>query len=109
MIYSSASRTLRNFCQWQHIHNEISDSHPYHYDTAILLTRQNLCRMSNSCDTLGLAQLAQICDTGSSCAVVEDNGLSAAFTIAHELAHVWVIIDNIKLNLIIRQILLENI
>ncbi|UYV65717.1 ADAMTS9 [Cordylochernes scorpioides] len=36
----------------------------------------------------GLAQSGMVCDEASSCAIVEDNGLSAAFTIAHELGHV---------------------
>jgi hypothetical protein len=44
--------------------------------------------MPKTCDTLGLAQSGQICDASASCAVIEDNGLSAAFTIAHELGHV---------------------
>ncbi|CAG2100309.1 unnamed protein product [Medioppia subpectinata] len=88
VIHTSASKTLRHFCRWQHMHNEANDSHRYHYDTAILLTREDLCRMPNTCDTLGLAQSGQICDATASCAVIEDNGLSAAFTIAHELGHV---------------------
>ncbi|EPB74850.1 thrombospondin type 1 domain protein [Ancylostoma ceylanicum] len=29
-----------------------------------------------------------MCDAGKSCAIIEDNGLSAAFTIAHELGHI---------------------
>lgn len=45
--------------------------------------------MSRSfCDTLGLAHSGQMCEPSSSCAIVEDNGLSAAFTIAHELGHI---------------------
>lgn len=39
-----------------------------------------------NCETLGLAELGSICKT-SSCAIVQENGLSAAFTIAHELGH----------------------
>ncbi|GIY24193.1 hypothetical protein CEXT_451302, partial [Caerostris extrusa] len=35
-----------------------------------------------------LAQSGMVCNSESSCAIVEDNGLSAAFTIAHELGHV---------------------
>lgn len=102
-MFGSAQSTLRRFCQWQYKYNFPSDDHPLHYDTAILLTRRDLCRTiagkeankfedrfkSNvSCDTLGLAHSGQICDRESSCAIVEDNGLSAAFTIAHELGHV---------------------
>ena len=38
----------------------------------------------------GLAELGTMCDMHRSCSINEDNGLSAAFTIAHELGHVWV-------------------
>lgn len=119
--YGSAHKTLRHFCRWQFEHNHPADDNPLHYDTAILLTKIDLCskndynsnhhnnEMDNhdhhhyyydwqnrrtmtkkprsSCDTLGLAHSGQICDPETSCAIVEDNGLSAAFTIAHELGH----------------------
>lgn len=54
-----------------------------------LLRREQICRNANQmkCDTLGLAELGTMCRP-SSCAIVQDNGLSAAFTIAHELGHV---------------------
>ncbi|XP_054721410.1 A disintegrin and metalloproteinase with thrombospondin motifs 9-like [Uloborus diversus] len=85
IIFPSASKTLRNFCRWQ---QEFNDPQGFHHDTAILLTREDLCRHSKTCDTLGLAQSGMACDKESSCAVIEDNGLSAAFTIAHEIGHV---------------------
>ncbi|XP_027202897.2 A disintegrin and metalloproteinase with thrombospondin motifs 20-like isoform X2 [Dermatophagoides pteronyssinus] len=117
--YGSAHKTLRHFCRWQYEHNHHDDKHQLHYDTAILLTKIDLCSKndynpnpnhhhhhhhndndyrrttttstsstrSSSCDTLGLAHSGQICDPETSCAIVEDNGLSAAFTIAHELGH----------------------
>ncbi|CAG0917324.1 unnamed protein product, partial [Notodromas monacha] len=86
----SASEMLRSFCLWQHQHNVVDDSSPQHHDTAILLTRENICRnpFLRKCDTLGLAELGNMCDHQSSCSIVQDNGLSAAFTIAHELGHV---------------------
>ena len=92
----SAQSTLRRFCHWQYAHNKADDNDPMHYDIAILLTRRDLCRKTNdnqpssrtSCDTIGLAHSGQICDPTSSCAIVEDTGLSAAFTLAHELGHV---------------------
>lgn len=101
--FGSAHKTLRNFCRWQYQHNQESDEHPSHHDTAIFLTKIDLCINKNeinyneidrswtksSCDTLGLAHSGQICDPESSCAIVEDNGLSAAFTIAHELGHLY--------------------
>ncbi|RWS30159.1 disintegrin and metalloproteinase with thrombospondin motifs gon-1-like protein [Leptotrombidium deliense] len=88
LINASASKKLRHFCKWQNMHNTDDDGHPSHHDVAILLTREDLCRMPSTCDTLGLAQSGKICDPSSSCAIVEDNGLPAAFTIAHELGHV---------------------
>lgn len=53
------------------------------------LFREQICRNANQkkCDTLGLAELGTMC-LERSCAIVQDNGLSAAFTIAHELGHV---------------------
>jgi hypothetical protein len=94
IISNSAAKTLRHFCRWQHLRFMDSQrrNHPnakkmMSYDASILMTREDLCRLPQSCDTLGLAQLGQICNTASACAVIEDNGLSAAFTIAHELAH----------------------
>ncbi|KAG4076388.1 hypothetical protein HA402_005831 [Bradysia odoriphaga] len=77
-----ASEMLSSFCKSVQL-----DS--LHYDTALLLTREQICRSANEqkCDTLGLAELNTMCKRAS-CAVVQDNGLSAAFTIAHELGHV---------------------
>ncbi|XP_026471997.1 A disintegrin and metalloproteinase with thrombospondin motifs 9-like [Ctenocephalides felis] len=79
----SASNMLRGFCS-SHRKNRLP------HDTAILLTRENICRSPHhkKCDTLGLAELGTMCQPKSSCAIVQDNGLSAAFTIAHELGHV---------------------
>ncbi|XP_066997259.2 A disintegrin and metalloproteinase with thrombospondin motifs 4 isoform X2 [Anabrus simplex] len=87
---TSATALMRSFCSWQRKHNPYDDSHPKHHDTALLLTRENICRSPSEykCETLGLAELGTMCDTNSSCAIVQDNGLSAAFTIAHEIGHV---------------------
>ncbi|XP_055684696.1 A disintegrin and metalloproteinase with thrombospondin motifs 20 isoform X2 [Lutzomyia longipalpis] len=79
----SASSMLAEFCKLkQRYHN-------FQHDTALLLTREQICRNANEtkCDTLGLAELGTMCRT-TSCSLVQDNGLSAAFTIAHELGHV---------------------
>ncbi|XP_078001337.1 A disintegrin and metalloproteinase with thrombospondin motifs 9-like [Glandiceps talaboti] len=88
-IISNAASTLRNFCLWQQSQNKGDDSDPTHADTAVLLTRQDICRSSTKCDTLGLAELGTMCDPYRSCSIIEDNGLSAAFTIAHEVGHVF--------------------
>ncbi|XP_044137668.1 A disintegrin and metalloproteinase with thrombospondin motifs 8 [Bufo gargarizans] len=78
---------LRNFCKWQQSYNPASDRHPDHYDTAILITRQDFCG-HDSCDTLGVADIGTVCEPSKSCSVIEDDGLQAAYTLAHELAHV---------------------
>ncbi|XP_077568981.1 A disintegrin and metalloproteinase with thrombospondin motifs 1 [Stigmatopora nigra] len=86
-VSSNAAMTLRNFCQWQKQHNPPSDRHPQHYDTAMLFTRTDLCG-AHSCDTLGMADVGTVCDPDRSCSIIEDDGLQAAFTVAHELGHV---------------------
>nr|XP_050844302.1 A disintegrin and metalloproteinase with thrombospondin motifs 9 isoform X2 [Vespula vulgaris] len=80
---------LNQFCRWQKINNPDKPS-PEHHDVALLLTRQNLCLNPGGkrCDTLGLAELGKMCSPDASCAIVQDNGLAAAFTIAHEIGHV---------------------
>lgn len=87
-VSSNAAMTLRNFCKWQRQHNPPSDRHPEHYDTAVLFTRTDLCG-AHSCDTLGMADVGTACDPDRSCSIIEDDGLQAAFTVAHELGHVF--------------------
>ncbi|XP_026672200.1 A disintegrin and metalloproteinase with thrombospondin motifs 9-like [Ceratina calcarata] len=85
----AASDMLSNFCRWQKAQN-LSELRHERYDTALLLTREDLCYNADEkyCDTLGLAELGRMCDPRSSCAIVQDNGLAAVFTIAHEIGHV---------------------
>ncbi|KAK6485415.1 A disintegrin and metalloproteinase with thrombospondin motifs 1-like [Huso huso] len=87
-VSSNAALTLRNFCKWQRQHNPPHDRHPEHYDTAILFTRQDLCG-AHTCDTLGMADVGTVCEPERSCSIIEDDGLQAAFTTAHELGHVF--------------------
>ncbi|KAK2492449.1 hypothetical protein MC885_010158 [Smutsia gigantea] len=89
VISFNAATTLRNFCLWQQTQNVLDDTHPSHHDTAVLITREDICGAREKCDTLGLAELGTLCDPLRSCSVSEENGLSAAFTIAHELGHVF--------------------
>ncbi|KAK6467893.1 A disintegrin and metalloproteinase with thrombospondin motifs 8-like [Huso huso] len=86
-VSSNGGLTLRNFCAWQRHFNPPSDRHPEHYDTALLFTRQDICG-HQSCDTLGVADVGTMCDPNRSCSVIEDDGLQASFTAAHELGHV---------------------
>nr|XP_056702477.1 A disintegrin and metalloproteinase with thrombospondin motifs 20 [Euleptes europaea] len=88
-ISFNAATTLRNFCLWQQAQNVLDDTYPSHHDTAVLITREDICRAREKCDTLGLAELGTMCDPLRSCSISEENGLSAAFTIAHELGHVF--------------------
>ncbi|RMB98977.1 hypothetical protein DUI87_24522 [Hirundo rustica rustica] len=55
----------------------------------VIHNEQDICRAHEKCDTLGLAELGTVCDPYRSCSISEDNGLSTAFTIAHELGHVF--------------------
>ncbi|XP_034024964.1 A disintegrin and metalloproteinase with thrombospondin motifs 8-like isoform X2 [Thalassophryne amazonica] len=86
-VSSNGGVALRNFCVWQQFFNPPSHRHPEHYDTAVLFTREDICGQ-NSCDTLGVADVGTMCDPKRSCSVIEDSGLQAAFTAAHELGHV---------------------
>ncbi|XP_023648462.1 A disintegrin and metalloproteinase with thrombospondin motifs 8-like isoform X2 [Paramormyrops kingsleyae] len=86
-VSSNGGVTLRSFCAWQQLFNPPSQRHPEHYDTALLFTREDICG-HQSCDTLGVADVGTMCDPKRSCSVIEDNGLQAAFTTAHELGHV---------------------
>ncbi|KAF7997831.1 hypothetical protein HCN44_009229 [Aphidius gifuensis] len=60
-ITVNADKTLYNFCKWQLKLNPGDDTHPNHHDVAILPDR--------------------------SCSVNEDNGITLAHTITHELGH----------------------
>ncbi|MGH0133046.1 UNVERIFIED_CONTAM: hypothetical protein FKN15_036208, partial [Acipenser sinensis] len=50
--------------------------------------RKDTPNKNATCDTSGLAELGTVCDPYRSCSISEDNGLSTAFTVAHELGHV---------------------
>ncbi|CAF4353399.1 unnamed protein product [Rotaria sp. Silwood2] len=85
-----AADILGRFCKWQKDYNT-----PGTYDAAVLLTRTPLCNKraknvtDSKCDTLGLTELGTMCNYTSNCAVVRDNGFATAFTIAHEIAHLF--------------------
>jgi ssRNA-specific RNase YbeY (16S rRNA maturation enzyme) len=82
-ISSEGEKTLESFCKWQNAQNSKDVGH---HDTAILLTRQDLCS-DGSCGLLGLAYVASVCVPENSCAVNEDNGLQLGVTITHEIGH----------------------
>lgn len=87
-ITINADKTLYNFCKWQQKMNPVDDSHPNHHDVAILVTREDICSRANTpCSTLGVAHVAGMCQPDRSCSVNEDNGITLAHTITHELGH----------------------
>lgn len=87
-ITINADKTLYNFCKWQQKLNPGDDSHPNHHDVAILVTREDICSRANTpCSTLGVAHVAGMCQPDRSCSVNEDNGITLAHTITHELGH----------------------
>ncbi|XP_041371036.1 A disintegrin and metalloproteinase with thrombospondin motifs 12-like isoform X2 [Gigantopelta aegis] len=87
-ITHHADKTLQSFCKWQKKMNFRDDDDPNHHDVAVLLTRHNICsRMNKPCSTLGLAQVAGMCQPHRTCNINEDTGLALAFTITHELGH----------------------
>ncbi|XP_078686253.1 A disintegrin and metalloproteinase with thrombospondin motifs 17-like [Branchiostoma floridae x Branchiostoma belcheri] len=96
-----ADSALHNFCQWQREKlpyvsavdtdtNEVIGhrDRPSRHDAAILLTRKDICKdRDEPCGTLGMAFISGLCDPNRMCSVNEDNGLTLAFTVAHELGH----------------------
>ncbi|KAJ3584394.1 hypothetical protein NHX12_014889 [Muraenolepis orangiensis] len=102
-VTKNAAATLKSFCKWQYLQNPLDDGHQHHHDAAILFTRQSCGPRSSfeeeeswrlndlcghhSCDTLGMADVGTVCSPERSCAVIEDDGLHAAFTVAHEIGH----------------------
>ncbi|ETN58597.1 adamts-7 [Anopheles darlingi] len=81
-----AGNTLENFCRWQRNLNPKPDEDPHHHDVAILVTRKNICS-NHGCATLGVANVGGMCRPDKSCSVNEDNGITLAHTISHELGH----------------------
>jgi hypothetical protein len=82
----SASFFVRKILRWQRTLNPKKDEDPEHHDVAILVTRQNICSNSG-CATLGIANVGGMCRADKSCSVNEDNGITLAHTITHELGH----------------------
>ncbi|CAH1118874.1 unnamed protein product [Phaedon cochleariae] len=82
-VTTNADLTLKTFCKWQ-LPNHNSKGH----DAAILITRKDICaRQDEPCGTLGVAHIGGMCKASRSCSVNEDNGITSAHTIAHELGH----------------------
>lgn len=86
----NADIALKSFCKWQK-KLKTDDADPYHHDAAILITRKDICARKNvPCNTLGVAHVGGMCKTEKSCSVNEDNGITLAHTITHEMGHKYV-------------------
>lgn len=87
---SGSASTLDDFCAWQAEINPFHDSHPEHWDNAILLTRKNLYTDFGSgrdYSLLGKAYLSSTCRRGLQCSFNQDDGLGSSLVIAHETGH----------------------
>ncbi|XP_055836780.1 A disintegrin and metalloproteinase with thrombospondin motifs 16 isoform X1 [Episyrphus balteatus] len=82
---------LNNFCMWQRNFNPPSDVDPLHYDHAVILTGLDLYvvgkngKVSNQ--VVGLAPVAGMCTTTSSCTINEGKHFESVFVVAHEIGH----------------------
>ncbi|XP_063056780.1 A disintegrin and metalloproteinase with thrombospondin motifs 10 isoform X2 [Engraulis encrasicolus] len=96
-INHHAGKSLDSFCKWQKSiqnrngnGNAIPDNGIARHDTAVLITRYDICIYKNKpCGTLGLAPVGGMCEPERSCSINEDIGLATAFTIAHEIGHTF--------------------
>lgn len=87
-VTTNADVTLQNFCRWQRELNPKNEDNPFHHDVAILVTRKDICaRKDTPCNTLGVAHIGGMCNSNRSCSVNEDNGITLAHTITHEMGH----------------------
>ncbi|XP_023022167.2 ADAMTS metallopeptidase stall isoform X1 [Leptinotarsa decemlineata] len=84
-------RFLSNFCNWQKTKNPPGDSQPLHWDHALILTGLDLYvrgkhgKISNQ--VVGLAPVAGMCTTTSSCTVNEGRHFESVYVVAHEIGH----------------------
>ncbi|KAJ3648726.1 hypothetical protein Zmor_020505 [Zophobas morio] len=84
-------RFLSNFCNWQRTKNPAGDREPQHWDHALILTGLDLYvrgkhgKISNQ--VVGLAPVAGMCTTTSSCTVNEGRHFESVYVVAHEIGH----------------------
>ncbi|XP_033124520.1 A disintegrin and metalloproteinase with thrombospondin motifs 3-like [Anneissia japonica] len=70
----------RNICEHFSTQHVDDDSDPDHYDALVFLTRRDM-------DKAGIALVSGMCKRKQNCVVVRDQGLPAAYIVAHELSH----------------------
>lgn len=80
--HGNARRSLENVNKWNR--KLLSQTNETMYDVAVWLTRLDIGGPS------GYAPVSGACDPGRSCALNRDEGLTSAFIIAHEVAHMFV-------------------
>lgn len=91
-------RYLSNFCNWQRTKNPVGDREPQHWDHALILTGLDLYvrgkhgKISNQ--VVGLAPVAGMCTTTSSCTVNEGRHFESVYVVAHEIGHKYNISNN---------------
>ncbi|XP_017776804.1 PREDICTED: A disintegrin and metalloproteinase with thrombospondin motifs 18-like [Nicrophorus vespilloides] len=84
-------RYLSNFCNWQRTKNPVGDREPQHWDHALILTGLDLYVRGKhgkiSSQVVGLAPVAGMCTTTSSCTVNEGRHFESVYVVAHEIGH----------------------
>ncbi|XP_032687133.1 A disintegrin and metalloproteinase with thrombospondin motifs 7-like [Odontomachus brunneus] len=88
LISPAAENTLESFSKWAEKMNPKDDTHPNHYDIAVLVTRYDICSEGTNCDLMGLAHVAAACDSTKAACINEDSGLLLGIVVAHEVGHV---------------------
>ncbi|EFN73626.1 A disintegrin and metalloproteinase with thrombospondin motifs 7 [Camponotus floridanus] len=88
LISPNAEKTLESFAKWAEKMNPKDDTHPNHYDIAVLVTRYDICSEETNCDLMGLAHVAAACDSAKAACINEDSGLLLGVVVAHEVGHV---------------------
>ncbi|XP_037887566.1 A disintegrin and metalloproteinase with thrombospondin motifs 16 isoform X1 [Glossina fuscipes] len=82
---------LSNFCKWQNSWNPPKDSDPFHYDHAVILTGLDLYVVGKNgkviSQVVGLAPVAGMCISTSSCTINEGKHFESVFVVAHEIGH----------------------
>jgi len=81
---TGGGKYLRKFANWASTRNK-PEGEAEHYDQAAMLTRR-LCGL-NSCYIDGLAYLNTPCDRKYGVSVNDASGLTAAYSVAHEMGH----------------------
>ncbi|XP_066149639.1 A disintegrin and metalloproteinase with thrombospondin motifs 12-like isoform X2 [Euwallacea fornicatus] len=86
-VQQDVDKTLHSFCTWARKLQPKEESHPNHFDVAVLIW--DFCRTKGTeCGIVGWAFVGEACSQKSNCMVTEDGGLiDTITTITHELGH----------------------